>query len=157
MLEAYMIALDSRSDYQVRLAVEVEMATPSDWPITANALCSLAGNYAPSAEEAERRYEAERARLALPAPDPVANYSANRQGMREECQRLIDSNEFESAAEGSFAREMLKVLDACDGDPTAEVRKVLFGIRARAPKQRAGLDPVELKSSIAKADEWGAA
>jgi hypothetical protein len=138
MLEAYMRALEDRSDYQVECAVAVELATPSGKPIDAASLRMLAKNFARSAEEDERREREKRRQESQPKLMDLApaHYEAHRQALRDTCRQMIDADEFGQSASDSYAREMLEVLEVCDGDPTQEVAKVLFGIRQRRKNQR---------------------
>lgn len=156
MLEAYTIALSDRSDWQVQRAVTSELPRLSDWPIDATALNTAAAKFKRSEAEEIAAVQAERDRLALPRPyaNQAERFTANRKAMRDECKALIASGKFGQDEPGSFCREMLAVLDACAGDPTQDVRKVLFGIRARGTKRGKEKTAAAIKAGISRGDAW---
>lgn len=148
-LEAYQHALADRTDYQVEQAVQVELTTPSDWPIDAAGLRRLSGNYPRTPEERRREAEASRQRAALPSPysDTPQRFAANREAMRDECRKIMGEDNADMA---EWAEDMLAALDACQDsrDLFKAVRSVISG-RKRSRKPR--VTPEELRSQIATA------
>jgi len=73
------MALADRSDYQVEMATESELqAKDGDFPITAQGLRVLAGNYPKT--EAEADQQRRDATKRLPPPEP-RDFAAERRGM----------------------------------------------------------------------------
>lgn len=154
MLEAYTLALADRTDWQVTRAVTSELPKLSQWPIDAASLRVAAGKFKRSEAEEVASDAAARQLEALPSPydDQPERFAANRKAMRDECMAMIAANEFGQAAPGSFARECLELLERTSGDPAANVRTVLFGIRAKSTRKAYTAD--EIKNQVRRGDAW---
>lgn len=98
VLEAYQFALRERTDYQLALAVENELQGKShEFPITAQGLRALAGNYPRSEAEAEERL--------LPAPAVVCDSAMTvRDCMLDQIRKHIR----EGHPASDFYRDLLK-------------------------------------------------
>lgn len=120
--EAYTATLFDRSDYQLTRAVREALRKPRDYPITAQELRQLAGNFAKTPDEEDERIRREQLkRVAIPSATEEQN-AETRKGMLEDCDKLIAEGgdpkhiEFYQTLKANLLRQR-------SGNPLAELVK----------------------------------
>ncbi len=109
-IKSYIETLSDRTPYQIAQATSEALRLSGDWVVPASRLREMAGSYDRTEAAMQERQQREREALRLEhSGRPTRKQmEANRQGLRDDCKRIMAGSCPEQAA---FCRQLLAKLD----------------------------------------------